>query len=112
MLSEKEKEFIQYWEANREEHSGFLSKLSRGLPMAMVFVLPILLSILVVYLFFPEWYTKISSASTGSFGVIVIAVMIAVLFFSYFRMHFKWEMNDQAYQEIKAREKHSDAAKQ
>lgn len=78
--------------------------------MAMLFGLPILLLLAVVYLFFPEWYTKISKTTAGTFDIILIAVFIAILFFSYFRMHFKWEMNEQAYQELKAVEKKSNAA--
>ena len=35
--------------------------------MAMVFSFPIILLIFVVYIFFPEWYTKISATSQGTF---------------------------------------------
>ena len=72
--------------------------------MALIFCLPILLFIVVVYLFFPEWYTKISQTSQGTFITIVIAVFICVGFFSYFRMHYKWEMNEQLYDELKSKE--------
>ncbi|MEO5945160.1 MAG: hypothetical protein ABIP30_09785 [Ferruginibacter sp.] len=105
MLSDKELEFLQYWEQNRIPQSTFSSKLSRGLPMATIFGLPILFSVMVVYFFFPDWYTKISDTSSGTFIMVVIAVMIAILFFSYFRMHFKWEMNEQAYLELKYKQK-------
>ena len=81
-----------------------MSKFLRGLPMALIFSLPILLFIIVVYLFFPEWYTKISQTSPGTFITIVIAVFICVAFFSYFRMHYKWEMNEQLYDELKSKE--------
>ena len=72
--------------------------------MAFIFSLPILLFVLVVYLFFPEWYTKVSQTSQGTFITIVIAVFICILFFSYFRMHYKWELNEQLYEEIKSKE--------
>ncbi len=110
MLSEKEEQFIIYWERSREMQSTFLSKVSSGLPMALVFGLPILLSVVIVYLFFPEWYTKISNTGPGTFKIIVIAVFVAMLFFSYFRMQFKWEMNEQAYQELKNKQLRSNAA--
>jgi len=100
MLSEKQEAFLMYWEKERSRQNSFFSKLSRGLPMAMIFGLPIIFSIVVVYLYFPEWYTKISKTTSGSFITVVIAVLIAILFFSYFRMHFKWEMNEQLYQEL------------
>lgn len=69
--------------------------------MAMLFSLPIILLIFVVYFVFPEWYMKISKTSPGTFVTIVIAVMIIAIFFAYFRMHYKWEMNEQLYNELK-----------
>ncbi len=111
MLSAKELSFIQYWETNRQAHSGFSSKLVRGLPMAFMFSVPILLLVVSVYLYFPEWYTKISNRLSGSFLTIVIAVMICIVFFSYFRMHFKWEMNEQLYKELLYKQKKQEAAK-
>ncbi|MEJ7625996.1 MAG: hypothetical protein WKF35_03950 [Ferruginibacter sp.] len=107
MLSEKENNFILYWEGVRMRESSFTRKLYGGLPMAIVFGLPIILFILVVYLFFPDWYMKISNTKSGSFIVIIIAVLIAIFFFSYFRMHFKWEMNEQLYLELKSRRSRS-----
>jgi amino acid permease len=110
MLSEEEQKFVMYWERNREEFSSPLSKLLRGLPMAMVFGLPILLLILCVYLFLPEWYIKISKTSAQTFLVVVIAVFIAIVFYAFTRMHFKWEMNEQSYLELKHKQKKMDAA--
>ena len=75
--------------------------------MATMFGLPIILSVIVVFLFFPEWYTKISKTSSGTFMAMVVAVCIAILFFAFFRMQFKWEMNEQLYQELLFKEKKS-----
>lgn len=104
MLTEKEKQFVAYWEREREWRSTFSNKLVSGLPMAMLFFFPIVLSIVVVYFYFPEWYTKISKTSTGMFVTVVLAVFIAIVFFSYFRMHYKWEMNEQLYKELKSKD--------
>jgi hypothetical protein len=110
MLSEKEVIFLRHWESVREKESSFASKLTRGLPVAFLFGLPILTSVVLVYFLSPEWYTKISQAAAGSTGVILISIFIFILFFSYFRMHFKWEMNEQLYLELKSREKRTEAA--
>ncbi len=88
----------------REKESHFISKLLRGLPVAVIFGLPILFSIMAVYYFSPEWYTKISQAASGVIGTLIVAVTLTILFFSYFRMHFKWEMNEQLYKELKSRQ--------
>ncbi|MGG9972470.1 hypothetical protein ACQ33O_11810 [Ferruginibacter sp. SUN002] len=105
MISEKDRLFMRYWEANRQKESTFVSKLSRGLPMALIFSLPIILLVMVIRIFFPDWYMKISATSPGMFLTAVIAMLIVTIFYSFFRMHYKWEMNEQLYQELKAKEK-------
>lgn len=103
MLSENDLQFIERWEKERGPESTFSRKLLAGLPMAALFCLPILLFIMMVYLFLPDWYAKISNTSGATFVVVVIALMIAILFIAYFRMHFRWEMNEQHYLELKAK---------
>lgn len=110
MLSEKEIKFLSAWESTREKESGFVSKLARGLPMACLFGLPILFSVAIVYFISPEFYTKVSQAAAGSTGAILLSIMLFIIFFSYFRMHFKWEMNEQLYHELKQRQHEADAA--
>ena len=105
MLTDDETRFLAFWDKNKEPHSTFSSKLLRGLPMACMFGLPILLLIACVYLFLPEWYTKISKTSPETFLIVTIAVFIAIFFYAFTRMHFKWEMNEQLYKEIKYKEK-------
>ncbi len=101
MLTEKELAFIENWEKVRVLYGSFGSKMKRGMPMAVLFSTPILFSIALVYYLSPEWYTKISQNAAGSMGTIIIAVLLCIVFFSYFRMHFKWEMNEQLYHELK-----------
>ena len=104
MISEKERVFLRYWELNREVESSFISKLTRGFPMAVLFGLPILLLLIVVRLFFPDWYMKISGISPAMLITAVIAVVLVVLFYAYFRMQYNWEMNEQLYKELKSKE--------
>jgi uncharacterized membrane protein len=104
MISEKDKEFVVYWEKVRVSENTFASKISRGLPMAFLFGLPIILSVIVVRLFAPEWYMKMSATSPGAFITILFAMMIIIVFYAYFRMQYKWEMNEQLYNEIKAKQ--------
>ncbi|MEO7307323.1 MAG: hypothetical protein ABIR78_01010 [Ferruginibacter sp.] len=103
MLSEKDKDFITYWEKERERQSSIQAKLIAGLPMSILFCMPILLFITAVYLFLPEWYTRVSNNMAGSIPTIVIALVICIVFFSYFRMQYKWEMNEQHYRELKSK---------
>ena len=72
--------------------------------MALLFALPIFFSLIIVYFFSPEWYTKISQKASGESIMIVISLFIIVLFFSLARMHFNWEMNEQLYNELKKKQ--------
>jgi hypothetical protein len=73
--------------------------------MALIFSLPIILLVVVVRIFLPDWYMKISGTSPGMFLTAVIAMLLITFFYAFFRMHYKWEMNEQLYQELKAKEK-------
>ena len=72
--------------------------------MAILFGLPIILSVVVIRLFIPDWYMKISQTSPGAFITIIIAMCLIIVFYAYFRMQYKWEMNEQLYQEKKIKE--------
>jgi len=127
-----------YWEHEREVRNTFSSKLFSGLPMAMLFGLPLIVIVFVIQYFFPqwynratqvtqqtgngqrvitkefennpEWYNKVTQFSTGTFMAIIAAVLIGVVVFSYLRMNFKWEANDQLYRELKAKQNKLNAA--
>jgi membrane protease YdiL (CAAX protease family) len=126
MLTEKEKQFLVRWPTVRVRESSFKHKLLAGLPMALMFALPILIFFAVVKIFFPSWFTTAShkqaeivtpelterfmKLSAGDIMAAFVAVLIVVLFFSYFRMQYKWEMNEQLYQELKNAEKKEQGA--
>lgn len=121
MLSEKDMAFMRRWEAVREQESRFKTKLLSGLPMAMLFAAPILLFFVIVKIFFPSWFATATHRQTqvvvpeltqqhmalseGNVIMAFVAVLIVVLFFSYFRMNYKWENNEQIYQELKSKQK-------
>lgn len=110
MITDKEKQFMQYWEASRDAESTILSKFLRGFPMAAMFGLPIILLVVVIRLFFPDWYMKISQTSSGMFITAIIAMLLVVIFYAIFRMHHKWEMNEQLYKELKAKERRGNSS--
>lgn len=132
MLTSKEESFVQDWEHERLGRSSFTNKIVSGLPMAMLFGLPVLVLLFVVQFYMPQWFTKVSQAtqktqdgqgivtteftdnpewynrstqfSSGLFITIIVAVLLCVFFFSYFRMSYKWEMNEQLYRELKQKQ--------
>ncbi len=105
MLTKDELLFIEYWENNRDKESRPLRQLAMGLPMGLVFALPVLLAVI-----FHGWYKNMIYISDAQIIVIIIAVLLVAIFFSIFRGKFKWEHNEQLYKELKFKQKRYDAA--
>ena len=101
MLNDEENSFFQFWDKVRLEYSTTSSKLKRGMPSAILFSFSIFLSLALVFFLSPSWYTKISQRAGGATMAIIIAVILIAFFFSYFRMHYQWEMNEQYFKELK-----------
>jgi membrane protein YdbS with pleckstrin-like domain len=105
MITDQEKLFIDYWEANRDKQKKTLYQLALGLPIGLVFALPVLLSVI-----FHDWYKQMIFISASEITTILIAVLGIAVFFALFRMKFKWEENEQLYKELKFKEQKPDAA--
>jgi hypothetical protein len=95
-----EEQFAQWWEANRDRQKKWLNQLTVGLPLGLVFGLPVLLSVL-----FRGWYKRMPYVSGTQLTLIIMACMAIAVFFAIFRMRFKWEMNEQRYREWLAQQK-------
>lgn len=96
---------MRYWEDVRESENKFSRKILAGLPMATLFCMPVILFVILVNIFLPDWFAKVSNTNGATYVVVLIALLIATLFIAYFRMHFRWEMNEQKYLELKAKQK-------
>jgi pilus assembly protein TadC len=105
MLTKDEILFLEYWEKRREKEKQFFRQLVTGLPMGLVFALPVLLVVI-----FHGWYKNMIYISDSQIIVIIIGVLCVAIFFSIFRGKFKWESNEQLYKELKFKEKQDDAA--
>ena len=103
MITVEEKKFLDYWELNRQKEKKTFYKLAVGLPMGLVFGLPVLLSVV-----FKNWYKSMSFISNSQVIVIMIAVLGITVFYALFRMHHKWERNETFYQELKFKETQED----
>ena len=96
MITDQEQLFINYWEANRDKQKKFFYQLAVGLPLGLVFALPVLLSVI-----FHDWYKRMIFISSSQLTLILITVLGIAVFFALFRMKFKWEENEQRYKELK-----------
>jgi hypothetical protein len=102
MLDEREKLFVEYWEKNREKESDLLYQALTGLPIGLLFALPILL-----ILFTGRYWFKradvVANSQMSPFVMIVAVVLIAGFVAVLYKRH-QWERKDQQYRELKARE--------
>jgi uncharacterized membrane protein len=107
-MERSNEEFIIYWAANRLREKKCLHQLAVGLPLGLVFGLPILLSV-----FMRGWYKRMPFVSGTQFTIILMACLGIAVFYAIFRMKFKWDMNEQRYKELislknRAQKKQSD----
>ena len=105
MITDNEKEFMNWWEENREKEEKIGQKLLYGSPWGLVFALPVLLAVI-----FNDWYKNMIAISVGQLIIIAIAVLAIALFYAMFKMQVKWEQNEQLYKELKLKDKNNDAA--
>ena len=102
MLSKEEKDFIEYWDLNKGKQQKFVKQLMIGLPVGTVFVIAIFLN------FISGWNQRATmelNAYASLIPVLIIAGLIITVFISVFSVRYKWEINEQRYQELKARSK-------
>ena len=100
MLSDKEKEFIKYWEENRIKEKSVLKQFFPGLPIGLCLGAAILLMV------DSGWYERANmvAQAESSPTVLIIGVVAIVAFTGFFYKRFRWEMNEQAYKEFKLKD--------
>lgn len=111
MLTEEEKNFIAFWEANRLRRKRFFKQLVIGLPVAVLLVIAIFAS------FFSGWDKRADEELhsrtrelPGEGTVILVlmaAALIIVVFTAVFSARHKWDMYEQRYRELLAKKDQS-----
>jgi membrane protein YdbS with pleckstrin-like domain len=97
MITEEEEAFMIYWEQNRERQKKGLRQFLRGVPIALLFVIPIAIN------FFSGWYKRAAMmVHTSNFnpGVLLLALLLITVFIAIFSRKFRWDQNEQRYQEL------------
>jgi protein-S-isoprenylcysteine O-methyltransferase Ste14 len=102
MLTENEKAFLKYWEANRLREKKVNKQLLLGLPIGLLFAVPVLM-----LLFSGKfWYERanMEANSQSSPVVLIIAIICIAVFVALFYKRHQWDQREQHYLELKARE--------
>jgi hypothetical protein len=106
MLAPNEKKFIEYWAANREKQKSLIRQVFFGLPFGL------LLGIGILVVLECGWYQRANMvAYTQSNPFILLAAIMAIAVFTgLFYKRYKWDMNEQRFKELKAKEKNEQQA--
>lgn len=102
MISEEEKKFINYWEANRDHQGKWTTQLLSGIPLGLVFALPVFIIVFTGR----YWYKRADMELNTKLNpwVLIVAVFLIALFFAFFYKKYQWEKKEQQYLEFKSKE--------
>jgi heme/copper-type cytochrome/quinol oxidase subunit 2 len=106
MLNPEEKRFVEYWSNNRHRRKKILNQLSLGLPLGSLLVIAIFVN------FFSSWNKRAEMVKTGAtrandsslLWILLVAAILIVVFIIIFSVRHKWDINEQRYRELLARE--------
>ncbi len=103
MLEEREKLFIDYWEIHSEREGRFWVQLLTGLPVGLLFALPVVLLLFSARF----WYKRADMVANTqmSMGVLIVALLLIAGFVAVIYKRHQWEMKDEQYKRLKAKEK-------
>ena len=101
MNSEQERLYIEYWEANREREGRLSTQLLFGIPVGILFSVPVLLILISAKL----WYKRADMAASSGLSpmLLITAVVLIAGFVAVIYKRHQWDMKEQQYLEFKAR---------
>ena len=106
MLTEREKQFIVYWETNRKREKKTIKQLLIGLPVGLAFAIPIFFAVFSGQF----WYQRAEMVANTKMSpvILMIAIVAIAVFAAIFYKRHQWEMKEQQYNELKAKEKNEE----
>ncbi|MEP6845342.1 MAG: hypothetical protein ABI861_05040 [Panacibacter sp.] len=105
MLSTHDEAFIQYWEKNRNRDKKLLRQLFIGLPLGLLISGGILFSLDL------GWYSRANMVANSQMNpyVLLTGILAITIFTTIFYKKFKWDQNEQHYQELLFKKQHENA---
>lgn len=99
-----EEQFLQYWETNRIKQKKLVNQLLIGLPLGVIFAVPVFLNL------FLGWNKHAEAVAKTKLNPIVLitAVILIIVFIAIFSRKHKWEMKEQLYRELLARKQRNE----
>ena len=105
-ISAEEKKFIDYWEQNRDKQKKLTNQLMFGLPVGILFSVPLVVN----FLMSKFWYKRADAVGVSQFNpsVLVVAVLLITVFVALLNRKFRWEKLEQQYLELKFKMKNEE----
>jgi len=107
MISQRDKDFMRYWEANRLRRKKTVTQFLIGIPVGLLFVIPIVIN------FSSGWYKRADmEANSADFNplVLLLALLLILGFTAIFYQRHKWDQYEQHYRELLARQQREESA--
>jgi hypothetical protein len=108
MLTQEEKEFIDYWQRNRDKQKRTFKQFLIGIPVGLLFAVPICIN------FFSGWYKRAAMmVSTPDFNplVLIVAMIVIIAFVAVFSKQHQWDIHEQQYRELLSKQSKETAQK-
>ena len=92
-ITEEERKFLDYWAVQRNKEKKLLSQLMFGLPIGILFSVPLLIN----FFLGKFWYKRADAVGISQFSptVLVIAVLLITVFVALLNRRFRWEKLEQ-----------------
>lgn len=99
--TDQELKFMEYWEKNRLKEKRLISQLTYGLPLGILFAVPVLIN----FLLGRFWYKRADAVGLSQFNptILVVAVALIASFVGVMSRKFRWEKLENQYLSLKHR---------
>ena len=97
--TDDELKFMAYWEQNRLKEKRLITQLTYGLPIGVIFAVPILVN----FLLGRFWYKRADAVGLSQFSptVLILAVALISIFVAVLNRKFRWEKLENQYLSLK-----------
>ncbi|MGC8750920.1 hypothetical protein [Hydrotalea sp.] len=101
MLTDKEEKFIQYWAENGEKQKHGARSLLKGFSLGMS------IGAAIILLIAAGWYERADMEAHSKLNpfFLLFIILILAIFMAFLYRNYRWEMNQQYYLELLAKQK-------
>ena len=101
MLTQKEEDYLIYWQENRDTHKQSFVQFVKGMSIGLG------ISAGIIILIITGWYQRANMVANSKMStmVFIIALLLLTIFMAWLYRNFQWENKEQQYLELMAKKK-------